>query len=102
MSPPRRDDDSEHDRVHPIRPPEGAGLQAQIEYLAQVITDMEESMPTPGDMAYIRSRRLADERASWAWQTIKVYAPWVTVIGSALGSVAYWVLTHTITIGKPP
>jgi hypothetical protein len=44
----------------------------------------------------------ADENAAWLWTQIRRHAPWVVMVGSLVGSLIVWLLTHTINIeGKP-
>jgi hypothetical protein len=75
-----------------------ARLQRENDGLANMIASLEARMPTEEDMAYLRNRREQDERSAWVWQVIRQHAPWVIGIGSAIGTVVYWFLTHTITI----
>lgn len=74
----------------------------QLEYLANELARLEARLPTSEEADYLRKRKLEDDRASWAWQTIKTHAPWVTALLAMLGAVAYWVLTHTINVSTKP
>jgi hypothetical protein len=64
------------------------------EDMAAEILSLRRRVPTDEEMAYIRNRKEADERAAWAWQMLRTYVPWVTSIGAALGTAAYWLVTH--------
>jgi len=66
------------------------------------LAEMERRMPSEEELAYIRQRKVADERASWAWQTLKMYAPVVGPILTAIGVAIWWLLTHSITIRNAP
>ena len=80
-------------------PTDAERLQAENDYLAAQIAKLEAAALTPEELTYLRKRKEQDERAAWAWQVIRTHAPWLLAIGSALGSAAYWFLTHTISIG---
>lgn len=79
-----------------------ARLQRENDHLANALASLEERMPTAEDMAYLRNRREQDERSAWVWQVIRQHAPWLLGVGSALGTVVYWFLTHTVSIGNRP
>lgn len=64
------------------------------EDMAQEILALRRRVPTDEEMAYLRNRKEADERAAWAWRMLRTYVPWVTSIGAALGTAAYWFVTH--------
>jgi hypothetical protein len=80
---------------------ERAAYEAQLNYLSTVIQRLEESMPSSEEMAYLRNRKLADERAGWAWHMVKAYAPWIATAGTAIGGALWWLLTHTVTVQGP-
>ena len=77
-------------------------LSRQVEYLAGELTRMEARLPTAEECDCLRKRKLEDDRASWAWQVIKTHAPWVSTALAMCGAVAYWVLTHTISVAPKP
>ena len=77
---------------------ERAAYDRQLKYLADTIARLESEMPSGEELAYLRNRKEADERAAWAWRVIKQYAPWVASAASAIGVAAWYVLTHTITV----
>lgn len=79
-----------------------AALSRQVEYLAAELSRLEAMLPTAEEAEYLRRRKVEDDRASWAWQTIKTHAPWVSAVLAMLGGVAYWVLTHTISVAPKP
>lgn len=79
-----------------------AALSRQIEYLAGEISRLEARVPTAEEAEYLRRRKLDDDRASWAWHTIKTHAPWVGSLLGAVGVLAWWVLTHTINVTAKP
>lgn len=62
--------------------------------LAAAIAELQESALTAEERAYVRNRKEADDRASWAWQMLRTYVPWVTAICGALGSAAYWFVSN--------
>jgi hypothetical protein len=64
------------------------------EDMAQEILALRRRIPTDEEMAYLRNRKEADERAAWAWRMLRTYVPWVASIGTALGTAAYWLVTH--------
>lgn len=74
-------------------------LSKQVEYLAAELSRLEARLPTAEEAEYLRRRKLEDDRASWAWHTIKTHAPWVSAVLAMISAAAYWVLTHTISIG---
>lgn len=77
-------------------------LLAENDALAAALTSLEERMPTSEDIAYLRNRREQDERASWAWKTLRAHAPWIVGLTTAIGSGLYWVLTHDVSITPKP
>ena len=62
--------------------------------LAAAIAELQASALTPDEVAYIRNKKEADDRAAWAWRMIRLYVPWATAVCGALGSGAYWLVTH--------
>lgn len=80
---------SANDDTDPI-----ARLRRENDFLASAIAALEAKLPDAEDLAYLRTRRLADDRAAWAWKTIRLYMPWVTAVVSTAGAAAYWVATH--------
>lgn len=70
--------------------------------VAEIVAQMRAQLPTPEELQYLRDRKLADERAAWAWQQIRKHAPWVAVVASMVGTGVAYLLTHSIHIsGKP-
>lgn len=87
----------EHDAapvVHPDRPLTHAGA----EYLLREIERLRDELPTADEMAYLRRRKLDDERAAWAWQQVRRHAPWVAGLASAISGVVVYLATHSVTI----
>ena len=78
---------------------EREAINSQLEYLASALARIE--VLTEEEIAYLRNRKIADERASWAWKQVKAHAPWIAAIGTAVGGLIYWVITHTVTIHGP-
>ena len=78
---------------------EREAIKKQLDYLASALARID--VLTDEEMAYIRNRKIDDERASWAWKKIKAHAPWITGIGTAIGGMIYWLLTHAVTIHGP-
>lgn len=62
--------------------------------LASAIAELQANALTPEEHAYLRNKKESDERASWAWKTLRTYAPWVTAICSAAGTAAYWIVSN--------
>lgn len=77
-------------------------LLKQIDYLAGELARVEARMPSADELEYLRQTKLDSDRASWAWQVIKRHAPWVAAVGAMCGSVAWWILTHTVNISPKP
>lgn len=71
-----------------------ARLLEANEDLAAELLAMRRRLPSDEEMAYLRNRKEADERAAWAWKMIRTYVPWLASIGTALGTAAYWLVTH--------
>jgi hypothetical protein len=69
-------------------------VMSQIDYLEKALSLAESRMLSEEEIAYVRNRKQADEHATWAWQQIKTYAPWVVSVVGAVGSGAYWLVTH--------
>ena len=85
---------------------QAARLARENSYLAGEISKLEDEiatrLPSSEELAYIRTRMRADENAAWLWTQIRRHAPWVVMVGSLVGSLIVWLLTHTINIeGKP-
>lgn len=62
--------------------------------LAAAIADLQACTLTSEELAYVRNKKDADDRAAWAWRMIRLYVPWITAVCGALGSGAYWTVTH--------
>lgn len=62
--------------------------------LAAAIAELQSCTLTSEELAYVRNRKEADDRAAWAWKMLRLYVPWVTSICGAIGAGAYWVVTH--------
>ena len=71
-----------------------ARLLESNEDMAAEIINLRRRLPTDEEMAYLRNRKEADERAAWAWKMLRTYVPWLTSIGAAVGTAAYWLVTH--------
>lgn len=82
-------------RVH-VTDPSAALDEAwrENDALASAITELQANSLTPEERAYIRNKKEADERASWAWKMLRTYAPWVTAVVSAAGTAAYWIVSN--------
>ena len=92
MSPPHQEHDTDP----------AARLQRENDHLAAALSSLEDRMPSPEELAYLRNSKEAAERSAWVIKLIRSNAPWLFVLLSASGSGLYWVLTHTITIGNKP
>lgn len=90
-------------RVH-ITDPDAAfaELQAENDSLVEHIASLEARLPSTEELAYLRNRKQADDNAAWLWRVTKANAPWIAVVASGLGTLLYWLVTHTITIGQKP
>lgn len=71
-----------------------AELQRENDALMAQIASLEARVPSSEELAYLRNRKLADERASWAWQWLRTNVPVITAVCGALGAALYWALTH--------
>lgn len=78
-----------------------AELQGENDSLVAQIASLEARIPSKEELAYLRNRKEADERAAWAWQMVRKYAPWVTTVTGVLGSGAYW-LVNTFQFRSHP
>ena len=70
------------------------GLQRENDSLTAQIASLEARTLTPEELAYLRNKKESDERASWAWKTLRTYAPWVTAVCSAVGTAVYWLVSN--------
>lgn len=77
-------------------------LDNELVVLRKLIANLTAHMLTPKEVIYVRDSKIANDHATWAWQKIRTHMRIVSIIGTALGVAAWWILTHTITIGKPP
>ena len=80
--------------VHHVTDEELARLVDNSEAMAQEILAMRLRVLTPEEMAYVRNRKLADERAGWAWQWLRANVPWIAGCVSAFGAAVYWFATN--------
>lgn len=71
-----------------------AVLQRENDALATMLASLEERMPTNQELEFLRAAKLQSERASWFWQMVRLYFPWVVSIGGAIVSAAWWVASH--------
>lgn len=71
-----------------------AELQRENDALMAQIASLEARTPSSEELAYLRNRKLADERASWAWQWLRTNVPIITAVCGALGAGSYWLITH--------
>ncbi len=58
------------------------------------IASLDARMPSLEEITYLRNRKLADERASWAWQWLRTNVPILAAVCGAMGAAAYWAVTH--------
>ena len=70
------------------------GMQRENDSLTDQIASLEARMPTDEELAYLRNRKLADERASWAWQWLRANVPIISAVCGAAGAATYWIATH--------
>ena len=75
-------------------------LQRENDALMAQIASLESRTLSSEELAYLRNRKLADERAGWAWQWLRSNVPIITAVCSALGVAAYWLITH-VSIKSP-
>lgn len=59
-----------------------------------MIASLETRVPSTEELAYLRNRKMADERASWAWQWLRTNVPIITAVCGAFGAALYWAITH--------
>lgn len=69
-------------------------LHRENDALMAQIASLEARVPSSEELAYLRNRKLADERASWAWQWLRTNVPIMTAVCGAVGAFAYWAITH--------
>lgn len=86
---------SEQRTIRRVHDPAAALNEAlrENDALAHAIAELQANALTPEEHAYLRNRKAADERASWAWQMLRTYLPWVTAVCSAVGTGAYWLVS---------
>jgi uncharacterized protein (DUF2126 family) len=72
------------------------------EQLADVVAELQRTALTPAQYAYLLQRKEQDEHATWLMQYVRKNAPWVLTVLGAIASGAYFLLTHTLTIGNKP
>lgn len=70
------------------------GLQRERDALMAQIAALEDRLPSPEELAYLRNKKEGDERAAWAWRMLRTYVPWATALCGAVGSAAYWLVSH--------
>ena len=78
----------------------GRDWHAQLHALEAEIERLKSEAPTSEEMAYLRNKKRTDENAAWAWKVLREHVPWITAVGTGLGTLIYWALTHSISIGK--
>jgi hypothetical protein len=68
-----------------------------------------DSMPLNGEAELTIDERKAirriirdTERASWVWQMLRAYVPWLTTIIGGVGTALYWLITNFTARGGPP
>ena len=71
-----------------------AELHRENDALMAQIAAIDARMPSTEELAYLRNRKLADERASWAWQWLRTNVPIIAAVCTALGAAAYWLANH--------
>lgn len=71
-----------------------AELQGENDTLVEQIASLEARIPSAEELAYLRNRKLADERASWAWQWLRLNVPIITAVCGGLAAAVYWLATH--------
>ena len=69
-------------------------LQRENDALMAQIASLESRVPSSEELAYLRNRKMADERASWAWQWLRTNVPIITAVCGAFGAALYWAITH--------
>lgn len=71
-----------------------AELQGENDTLVDQIASLEARLPSAEELAYLRNRKIADERASWAWQWLRANVPIISAVCGAAGAAIYWIATH--------
>jgi hypothetical protein len=74
--------------------------ERQLDYLVDQLALLEKHIPSDEDLAYLKRKREEDEHATYVVQMIKKHFPWIAIVGSAIASGVYYLLTHTITISN--
>lgn len=81
---------------------EAARLRKENDFLAAAVAAMEARLPSAEDVAWLHNKRVESERALWAWQQIKRYAPGVGIVASLIGAALTYLANNVITIGHKP
>lgn len=80
---------------------DGAPLtERQAAYFLDELERLRKKMPSEEDLAYLQRKREEDEHARYVVRMIKQHFPWLAIVGSAIASGVYYLLTHTITISN--
>ena len=53
-------------------------LREQNRFMAERIAELETRVPSDEDAKRLRDLIKADDRATWLWSTMKVWAAWIT------------------------
>lgn len=69
-------------------------LQRENDALASMLGSLEKRIPSAEELAYLRERKLADDRASWAWSWLRQNMPAIFIVASTIGSGIYWAISH--------
>jgi hypothetical protein len=73
----------------------------QIENLTRDVESLLRLVPTPEEHAYLQNKMREDANVAWLVRQVRIHAPWVILLASALGTAFYYFATHTINISGP-
>ena len=71
-----------------------AEMQGENDMLVEQIASLESRLPSAEELAYLRNRKLADERATWAWRWLRSNVPIITAVCGGFAGAIYWLATH--------
>lgn len=96
--------DTVQPRVHLSTDPERLAehMARENDVIAKLLGEIEARTLSHDEVAYLRSRKLADERASWLLRELKVHLPWIFPVCAALVTAIWWLATHSINVQTKP
>lgn len=80
-------------------------LNDQLDYLSEKIAALEEQMPSPEELAFLKNEKVSRERAVWAWKKIRDAWPFMTgagVFGIGVYQFVQWFSKNFKWMGSGP